>query len=156
MDRKDRIVALAAVALVAVIGGFVIADEDHGLAGAYYYFYRATPASTTLPASSRFRTSFSTTTRPACPAAARWSIVRGGPRIHHEPRAVPGSGSQHISARTHVVEPSKGPPRSDPHCFPLHAADRRSIAMVDDQLPKMRLDSSELHPYALLHLSTGI
>ena len=89
MDRKDKIVALVALALIAVIGGFVIADEDHGLAGAYYYFYRATPASTTLPASSRFRTSFCTTTRPNL-TADRWSIVRGDPRIGHEALAVPG------------------------------------------------------------------
>lgn len=41
MDRKDKIVSVAAITLVAVIGGFAILAEDFGRTGAYYYFSRA-------------------------------------------------------------------------------------------------------------------
>ena len=41
MDRKDKIASVAALALVAVIGGFTIAAGDVGRAGAYYYFSHA-------------------------------------------------------------------------------------------------------------------
>lgn len=37
MDRKDKIAIGAAIALVAGIGGFVLAADGHGQVGAYYY-----------------------------------------------------------------------------------------------------------------------
>jgi len=37
MDRRDKIAIAVTIALVAGIGGCVLAADDHGEVGAYYY-----------------------------------------------------------------------------------------------------------------------